>query len=527
MFFGLGVEDLKKEGKKFRLTREEIDLLNPNTGNCPIFRSQADAELTKAIYRRVPVLWREATADRPEENPWRIKFMQGLFNMASDSHHFRDREWLEANGYHLDGNVFQGAYDNYLPLYEAKMLHQFDHRWATYDPGEADSRLVTAEEKADPNFVVQPRYWVREEIVRATIPQYPEALALALRMEDHASMDLVLLLWAYGCIRASGDASQADQVLTKALSRTASDAVEKLLIPPHAAKPKAGTGERRSTLAAQGAWLQELCPLNLEDAVHIVMETDSLPGFAQNFVDRFSPHWLMGWRDIARSTDVRTCLFSALPIAPVGHTAPLAFMPGIVAAERVGFIATMNSIVLDYAARQKVGGTHLTYGLLKQFPVSPPGRFPARFVDAALMLMLTASDMTPMAHEFALAWSGNDWEVDHRFELRCELDAAFFHLYLPCSAAGDWIPAERETEEELATLKSHFRTPRHAVSFMLDSFEVLRNNEEKPESKGGYGKFRTKERIMEIYDAMLDAQRSGIPFKSSVTPPPGSYAYAG
>jgi len=50
-----------------------------------------------------------------------------------------------------------------LPLYEGKMIHQYDHRWATYD-GLA-VRDVTASEKADPAFVALPRYWVRQEVV--------------------------------------------------------------------------------------------------------------------------------------------------------------------------------------------------------------------------------------------------------------------------------------------------------------------------------------------------------------------------
>ena len=48
----------------------------------------------------------------------------------------------------------------YVPLYEAKMIHQFDHRWATYDNG--DSRDATPAEKADPGFEPTPRYWVPE-----------------------------------------------------------------------------------------------------------------------------------------------------------------------------------------------------------------------------------------------------------------------------------------------------------------------------------------------------------------------------
>ena len=63
------------------------------------------------------------------------------------------------------------------------MLHQFDHRWATYDGGD-ESRDVKLEEKRNPAFVVQPRYWVCEEIVASAIPQYPSHLASALRSGD-------------------------------------------------------------------------------------------------------------------------------------------------------------------------------------------------------------------------------------------------------------------------------------------------------------------------------------------------------
>lgn len=58
---------------------------------CPVFRSRADAELTKAIYRRVPVLVREAQGGQPEVNSWGIKF-KTMFHMSSDSHHF-DHRW--------------------------------------------------------------------------------------------------------------------------------------------------------------------------------------------------------------------------------------------------------------------------------------------------------------------------------------------------------------------------------------------------------------------------------------------------
>ena len=139
-FFLTQVSQLSDTRRRFTLTPEEFRLINPNTLTCPIFRSEQDAELTKNLYRAAPVLINE---NQENGNPWGISFMQGTHNMSSDSHLFYDE---------------QG--EGLLQLYEAKMIHQFDHRWATY---EGDScRDCTLQEKTDPEFVVTPRYWVSE-----------------------------------------------------------------------------------------------------------------------------------------------------------------------------------------------------------------------------------------------------------------------------------------------------------------------------------------------------------------------------
>jgi hypothetical protein len=62
-FFALEVADLKDPERRFTLTPEDIALVNPNTRTCPIFRTRRDAEITTAIYRRVPVLIDETRED--------------------------------------------------------------------------------------------------------------------------------------------------------------------------------------------------------------------------------------------------------------------------------------------------------------------------------------------------------------------------------------------------------------------------------------------------------------------------------
>jgi hypothetical protein len=234
-----------------------------------------------------------------------------MFMMNTASGRFRTRGQLEGDGWALDGNVFRKGDKVYLPLYEAKLLHQYDHRWATYDG--AETRDLTAAGKADPCMAVLPRYWV---------PKMPQ------------------------------------------------DEVQPRLT---------GTWERG---------------------------------------------WLLDWRDIARNTDERTAIFSLLPRMGVGHTAPLMMFADIDPRLVACFLGNDNSLVLDYAARQKVGGTHLTYGFLKQFPVLPPSACTSAESDYIVPrvpeLVYTAWDMQPFARDLGYDGSPFAWSEERRALLRAE-----------------------------------------------------------------------------------------------------------
>ncbi len=58
-FFLTRTEHLRDPRRRFTLSPEDTARINPNTKTAPIFRTRADAELTWAIYARVPVLVRE------------------------------------------------------------------------------------------------------------------------------------------------------------------------------------------------------------------------------------------------------------------------------------------------------------------------------------------------------------------------------------------------------------------------------------------------------------------------------------
>jgi hypothetical protein len=190
--------EIQDARRRFSLSPVDISRINPNTKTAPTFRTGRDAELTAAIYNRMPVLIEEAHRDG---NPWGVSFMT-MLHMANDSALFRTAEQLVIDGYRRAGTdwvrerapeknkqtvladaqvrsapdllsslkmdhaplLMSGDYlERYVPLYEAKLIHHFDHRWATYDGDEV--RNVSPTEKISADFEVTARYWVPEYAV--------------------------------------------------------------------------------------------------------------------------------------------------------------------------------------------------------------------------------------------------------------------------------------------------------------------------------------------------------------------------
>ena len=194
---------------------EEILLVNPNTGTTPVFRSRRDAEITIGIYRRVPIL----RLREPEVNPWRVTFLR-MFDITNDSGFFSKREDLQATGWNPNGNIFTKGSSRMLPLYEAKMAYQFDHRFGTYS-GQTQSQAnmgtlprLTPQQKDDPDFVISPLYWVSEGQVLHRLARRSFSCKSALlghrrvaRSTDERSCIATLVPWgavSYGLILSTG-----------------------------------------------------------------------------------------------------------------------------------------------------------------------------------------------------------------------------------------------------------------------------------------------------------------------------------
>ena len=159
----------------FPLAPADFVRVNPNTGTAPIFRTRRDAEITRRIYERHPVL-----VDRSggtEHRAWPIRHHR-QFDLTNDSHMFRTAWELDAEGFYpVQGNRWKKGEDLYLPLYEGKMVQPFDHRTASVivNPAnlnrQAQPRESTLEERMDPAFLPRPIFWVSATEVAATFPE--------------------------------------------------------------------------------------------------------------------------------------------------------------------------------------------------------------------------------------------------------------------------------------------------------------------------------------------------------------------
>ncbi len=153
---------------------------------------------------------------------------------------------------------------------------------------------------------------------------------------------------------------------------------------------------------------------------------DNLMKKMDQVMDQRSPKWLMGWRDITNTTNERTVIASVFPRSGVGNT--INMILGVADDDKFFLIANLSSIVLDYCARQKVGGTHLNQFYFKQLPILQPirtnpilmtliSKYAGKLASTSLLMASTCSEEL------------NVWNDDDRALLRAELDAIFSRLY--------------------------------------------------------------------------------------------------
>ena len=182
-FFLHDTRTIADRDRCFPLAPDDFARVNPNTGTAPIFRTRRDADITRRIYERHPVL--VDRSDGEERRAWPIKYVR-MFDMTNDSHLFRTAARLEEEGFYpIQGNHWRRGDEECLPLYEGKMVQAFDHRAASVvvNPENlnrpAQPRQATLEEHADPTWLPDPQFRVNQDAI-----EWPHGLGWAVAFKD-------------------------------------------------------------------------------------------------------------------------------------------------------------------------------------------------------------------------------------------------------------------------------------------------------------------------------------------------------
>ena len=482
-FFLHQAEQLKEPERRFTLSAEDFSLFNPNTRTCPIFRTRRDMDIARKMYRKAGVFWKETSGSQPEENPWGVSF-QRMFDMSNDSGLFRTRRELEEDGWVLDGNVFArgDGDDRYLPLYEAKLFHQYDHRFATFegvsdqDIRNGNARPMTADEKSNPSVVAIPRYWVPEKKVAERLdisgsttqlfadPTRPDPTRPDPTRPDPTRPDPT---------RASHFASSHGPRIREqrsALSFRSQGSVTKQL-------------GFDSGLASSAEANNDSDQSENADSVH-----DAACSARPQRRGGTSPGWLLPVRKTTRSTDERTSIASIVASAGMSDRAPLLRFSRAETAALM--IANVNSMVLDFAARTAVGGTDLSYFIIKQLPVLKPEEFLEKFntectyaeliMPRVLELVYNADAFRSFAEELGYHGPPHPFDEQRRHRLKCEIDAILVHMYRLSRTDLEWILDASPPSSSFATLKRNelnqfgeYRTKR----YVLQAFDSLEHGQ--------------------------------------------------
>ena len=354
-FFLHDSKTIEDPDRCFTLAPADFNRVNPNTGTAPVFRTRRDAEITRRIYERHPVLVNRSGGG--ERRAWPVRY-HTMFHMTNDSHLFRTAAQLDEEGFYRvegKGNRWQKGDELYLPLYEGKMVQAFDHRAASVvvNPKNlnrpAQPREATLGEHADTGWLPTPQFWVA---------------------------------------------------------------------------------------ASDCGW-------------------DS------------GTEWVLGFKEITAPTNARTFIAALFPTVGFGNKVPI-LKPQQENRNEWLLAANLNSMVFDFATRQKVQGQTLNLFILEQLPVLAPDEYDRRFGgttardlirDHVLRLTYVSDDMAPFARDLGHDGPPFIWDDEERRHLRARLDALYFHLYGLSRDDAEYVLStfpiiQREDQAEFSTYRT-------------------------------------------------------------------------
>lgn len=147
MFYLLDVEEIISNPNAIFLNFDELKQFNPNNQLMPAFKNQYEVDISKKLYR-----FGVLKNDSDSQN---MVHIHRMINMTADAHLLHEE-----------------VGDDLLPVYESKLIHQYDHRYATFanigrnEKLKGNARILSASEKSNFNTTIEPRYFAPASTVK-------------------------------------------------------------------------------------------------------------------------------------------------------------------------------------------------------------------------------------------------------------------------------------------------------------------------------------------------------------------------
>lgn len=192
-------------------------------------------------------------------------------------------------------------------------------------------------------------------------------------------------------------------------------------------------------------------------------------------------NWCFGYRCIARNTDFRTVISCIFPLSGVGHSMAILWQLSIYDALLLN--ANLSSIVLDYSARCKIGGTNISQFYFKQLPIIAPEQYSQKEKD---FVVAYSKKLLGTSHKMAeiLGCPVTVWDTDQRAVLTARLDAFYAIKY----------GLSREDFEFILDPEAVM-----GQGYPTETFPQVKSNDIRD-----YGEYRTKRLALQAYDELKE-----------------------
>jgi len=346
--------------------REQVERFSPRSRAILEIQSARDLEILGKIYANSVLLG----DDGPDG--WGVKYAQGDFNMTSDSKLFPPRPVWEAKGYRPD-EYSRWLLGDWRPIEELWAELGIDFRPDPSGPG------------ANPNLIVNPNSVVPVEVeledwLFDTTAGPERRMAEARFVHGHLLKpgDVARTDWRLRCAQWPYDSlpvPRADIPAGIILSREAvawirEEHVEDIALPlyqgvmmsilnPYAARHVAGVG-------ANAVWDRSLSGPGLVNPAFLIDLAKAKDS------RKWSPVPRLAYRRIARTTDVRTVIATALMDLPAGDSLFFYVPPDEEPNRALSLAAAMSSFWYDHQLRLRLGGTNLSDFIMAETAVPRP-----------------------------------------------------------------------------------------------------------------------------------------------------------